>query len=139
MNCIRSSSAFALWIALAFCNLARSDEVDWLRPDGQGNRIPDFSYCGYGASEVAIPNAPVRVVVKPVDGDDGARIQSAIDFVGALISNPLFDGLNCHVPEKLGLASSPAASAVVKNSHIAVIPIVLMILLRLLVFRCFVD
>ncbi len=52
--------------------------------DEQGNRIPDFSYCGYKASETAIPNVPVKVVVPVVKGDATLRIQSALDYVAAL-------------------------------------------------------
>lgn len=52
--------------------------------DSQGNRIPDFSYCGYMASEAAIPNVPIKVVV-PTNGEDATlRIQSAIDYVSSL-------------------------------------------------------
>ncbi|RKR84337.1 hypothetical protein BDD43_4571 [Mucilaginibacter gracilis] len=53
-------------------------------PDALGNRIPDFSFCGYMASEKAIPNAPVRVVVPVKKGDATLRIQSAIDYVASL-------------------------------------------------------
>ncbi|MDX1938674.1 MAG: DUF6298 domain-containing protein [Flavihumibacter sp.] len=53
-------------------------------PDEQGNRIPDFSYCGYKASEQAIPNLPVKVVVPLVTGDATLRIQAALDYVAAL-------------------------------------------------------
>jgi hypothetical protein len=52
--------------------------------DEQGNRIPDFSYCGYGSGGAAIPDAPVRVVVPPARGDNGPRIQAAIDYVSGL-------------------------------------------------------
>ncbi|WP_298731582.1 DUF6298 domain-containing protein [uncultured Chitinophaga sp.] len=53
-------------------------------PDPQGNRIPDFSYCGYMAGEQAIPDVPVRVVVPLVKGDATATIQAALDQVSAL-------------------------------------------------------
>jgi hypothetical protein len=53
-------------------------------PDEQGNRIPDFSYCGYKASDVAIPNVPVKIVVPVTTGDATLRIQSAIDYVASL-------------------------------------------------------
>lgn len=53
-------------------------------PDAQGNRIPDFSYCGYMAGEQPIPDAPVRIVVPPVKGDATAAIQAALDHVAAL-------------------------------------------------------
>ena len=52
--------------------------------DALGNRIPDFSHAGFGGGGVAIPNAPVRVVVSPVEGDQTARIQAAIDHVASL-------------------------------------------------------
>ncbi|OCX53047.1 pectate lyase [Mucilaginibacter sp. PPCGB 2223] len=52
--------------------------------DEQGNRIPDFSYCGYMASEKAIPNVPVKVVVPVKKGDATLRIQSALDYVASL-------------------------------------------------------
>ena len=53
-------------------------------PDDQGNRIPDFSNCGYAGGDRAIPSPPVRLIVGPSDGDDGARIQAGIDFVAQL-------------------------------------------------------
>lgn len=52
--------------------------------DSLGNRIPDFTYCGYKASEQAIPNVPVKVVVPFTKGDATLRIQSALDYVAAL-------------------------------------------------------
>jgi hypothetical protein len=53
-------------------------------PDSLGNRIPDFSYCGYAASEQAIPTVPVKVVVPVVKGDATERIQTALDHVASL-------------------------------------------------------
>jgi len=53
-------------------------------PDEQGNRIVDFSYCGYAASNEAIPDVPVKVVVPVTKGDATLRIQSAIDYVASL-------------------------------------------------------
>lgn len=52
--------------------------------DAQGNRVPDFSFCGYNASEQAIPNVPVLVVVPAKEGDATLRIQSALDYVASL-------------------------------------------------------
>jgi hypothetical protein len=52
--------------------------------DEHGNRVPDFSSCGYAGGDQPIPNAPVRVVVAPVPGDSTARIQKAIDYVAGL-------------------------------------------------------
>lgn len=51
--------------------------------DARGDRIPDFSHAGYGGG-ASIPDVPVRVVVPVAAGDSAARIQAAIDFVGAL-------------------------------------------------------
>ena len=53
-------------------------------PDSLGNRIPDFSYCGYKASEQAIPNLDVKIVVPITKGDATLRIQSALDYVAGL-------------------------------------------------------
>lgn len=56
-------------------------------PDSLGNRIPDFSYCGYKASEQAIPLVDVKVVVPIAKGDATLRIQSALDYVASLPLN----------------------------------------------------
>lgn len=53
-------------------------------PHSNGDTIPDFSRAGYGGGGVALPNLPVRQTVSPGSGDDGSRIQSAIDAVGGL-------------------------------------------------------
>ncbi|WP_276501023.1 DUF6298 domain-containing protein [Terrimonas pollutisoli] len=52
--------------------------------DSLDNRIPDFSYCGYKASEQPIPNVDVKVVVPVKAGDATLRIQSALDYVASL-------------------------------------------------------
>ena len=51
--------------------------------DERGNRIPDFSHCGYAGGDRPIPDVKARVVVEPGPGDDTQRIQAAIDAVGA--------------------------------------------------------
>jgi hypothetical protein len=53
-------------------------------PDLLGNRVPDFSYCGYKASEENIPDVPIKVIVPVVKGDATRRIQSALDHVASL-------------------------------------------------------
>lgn len=51
----------------------------------RGDRIPDFSYCGYFGGNKQIPNTiPIKVVVTPVDGDNTPRLQQAINYVGSL-------------------------------------------------------
>lgn len=51
-----------------------------------GDRVPDYSWCGYRQSEVPIPYVPARVSVSaPEDGSDAtALIQQAIDYVSLL-------------------------------------------------------
>lgn len=53
-------------------------------PDSLGNRIPDFSYCGYKASEEPIPTIDAKIFVAWQDGDVTELIQSAIDYVSSL-------------------------------------------------------
>jgi hypothetical protein len=53
-------------------------------PDADGNRVPDFSFAGYGGGGVPLPRLRSRVVVSPAVGDSGARIQAAIDYVAKL-------------------------------------------------------
>ncbi len=54
------------------------------RADARGNAVPDFSRAGYGGGGVALPRVAVAVTLSPVaTGDDGARIQAAIDEVAA--------------------------------------------------------
>ena len=52
--------------------------------DSRGDRVPDFSYCGYLAGAQSLPFIPVRVVVPAVAGDATNRIQSALDYVASL-------------------------------------------------------
>ena len=52
--------------------------------DAAGNRVPDFSHAGYGGGGVPLPDLQARLRVEPGPGDDGARIQAALDQVSAL-------------------------------------------------------
>ncbi|MDE3099589.1 MAG: RICIN domain-containing protein [Verrucomicrobiota bacterium] len=53
--------------------------------DSMGNRIPDFSYAGYGEGGVPLPsNVAVQQTLSPSGGDDTANIQNAIIAVEAL-------------------------------------------------------
>ncbi|MGF7139448.1 hypothetical protein [Roseimarinus sediminis] len=47
--------------------------------DELGNVIPDFSHVGYRFGDENIPDVPVVLEVSPLDGDDGASIQAAIE------------------------------------------------------------
>lgn len=58
--------------------------------DDRGNRVPDFSWCGYMTGEKALPLAPVKVRVPAIKGDATATIQAALDYVASL---PLKDGI----------------------------------------------
>lgn len=49
-----------------------------------GDRVPDFSYAGYKASEEQITFVPVKIVVPVVKGDATATIQAAINEVAKL-------------------------------------------------------
>lgn len=49
-----------------------------------GDRIPDFSYCGYKQSEVRIPWVEPKVYVPVMKGDATAIIQKALDYVASL-------------------------------------------------------
>jgi len=55
-----------------------------MKEAGRGNRIPDFSNCGYMAAERPIPDVPIRIVVPAVPGDATQRIQRALDYVAAM-------------------------------------------------------
>ena len=55
--------------------------------DENGDRVPDFSTCGYAGADRSIPNVPVKVVIAPENGDETAAIQRALDYVGALPSD----------------------------------------------------
>ncbi len=52
--------------------------------DQQGNRIIDFSHCGYAGGGVDIPEVAARVVLGPGTGDQTARLQAAIEHVAQL-------------------------------------------------------
>ncbi len=72
---------------------ARASEWVIEKPDGvpegvtayrmdEGGGIPDFSRAGYRGGGVRLPEVPIVVTLTPLPaGDDGARIQAAIDEV----------------------------------------------------------
>lgn len=59
----------------------------WLTADGQlrygadrqGNTLPDFSRVGYHHQDKALPTTPTTLTISPIDGDNTAHIQQAID------------------------------------------------------------
>lgn len=52
--------------------------------DERGNRLPDFSHCGYAGANRGVPKVRSTVVVDPSRQDDTKRIQAAIDYVSQL-------------------------------------------------------
>jgi autotransporter-associated beta strand protein len=64
-------------------NLAPDGRLIYAR-DSLGNRVPDFGDTGYKAEREPIPEAPVKVTLSPVDGDDRVAIQAAISQVAAM-------------------------------------------------------
>ena len=83
--------------------------------DARGDRVPDFSYCGYMAGEQSFPFVAVRVVVPAVEGDATNRIQSALDYVASLPLDP--NGFRGAVLLGPGI-HSVAGSLVIKASGI---------------------
>lgn len=69
--------------AQTFALEVKDDRITYLS-DEQGNRILDFSSCGYQASEQAIPSVRNVVFVPWQAGDQTARIQRAIEYVASL-------------------------------------------------------
>ncbi len=55
--------------------------------DKDGNRIPDFGYAGYKNGGVELPDIPVVLVIEPVEGDNSAHIQAAINQLSAMPLN----------------------------------------------------
>jgi hypothetical protein len=84
---MKHSFALLLWISL----LPAQNSSHWVyfnkghrleyRSDPHGNRVLDFSYAGYRAGGVHLPDVPTAIKVAPAAGDNTARIQSAIDEV----------------------------------------------------------
>ncbi|MAQ93690.1 MAG: peptidoglycan-binding protein [Rhodothermaceae bacterium] len=56
--------------------------------DAEGNRVPDFSRAGYRGGGVDLPVVPTVRTLAPVEGDDTASIQAALDAVMALPVGP---------------------------------------------------
>jgi hypothetical protein len=90
--------AWALLAALGLSAATHAAEVQPVRSDGRdrlvyerdanGDAIPDFSHCGYEMADVEIPAVRASIVVRPADGDDGRRIQDAIDSLAKLPVGP---------------------------------------------------
>ncbi len=51
--------------------------------DSEQNRVPDYSYAGYRYGSAPLPSVPEVLRLTPEPGDNTARIQRALDEVGA--------------------------------------------------------
>jgi len=61
----------------------KSNKITYTK-DAKGNRILDFSYCGYKSSEQDIPNLSNVIFVPKQEGDATEIIQRAINYVAGL-------------------------------------------------------
>ncbi len=61
-------------------SLGQDGRLDYV-VTANGDRVPDFSHAGYRGGGVPIPFIASRLEVAPVAGDDGARIQAALDWL----------------------------------------------------------
>ena len=52
--------------------------------DAENNRIPDYSHAGYRGGGVDLPNVPVKIEIGPIEGDNRAHIQNAINTVSKM-------------------------------------------------------
>ncbi len=72
-----------------FIRMSPSGMLTYESFSDRGDRIPDFSFCGYQGGGVAIPDVPVQITLNPdpASVDDRPRIQAAIDELAALPLN----------------------------------------------------
>lgn len=77
------SIGFAQGYAQTFALQVKNEKITYLN-DERGNRILDFSNCGYRGSDQDIPSVRNAVFVPWQVGDHTARIQRAIDYVASL-------------------------------------------------------
>lgn len=77
------SMGFVQAAAQTFALQVKNDKLTYSK-DPKGNRILDFSFCGYRNSEQDIPDVNTAVFVPCKKGDSSAEIQRAIDYVSSL-------------------------------------------------------
>lgn len=63
--------------------ISKSGELVYI-PDEEGNVIPDFSRVGYHHGNQSIPQHSVTRIISPVEGDNWAHIQQAVDEISQL-------------------------------------------------------
>ncbi|MDR3651798.1 MAG: DUF6298 domain-containing protein [Paludibacter sp.] len=76
-------STFQYGNAQEFPLKVKNDKITYIK-DAKGNRILDFSYCGYKSSEQDIPDIKNVIFVPQQDADASDAIQRAINYVSAL-------------------------------------------------------
>jgi len=59
--------------------MGRDERLECVPYTGEGDRLPDFSYAGYGAGLKEIPAVVTTLTLEPIRGDNHARIQAALD------------------------------------------------------------
>ena len=93
MNSLRNLLLIVLSVGFAHALHAQTfplkvqkGEITYLS-DERGNRILDYSTCGYRQSNVTIPDVENVIFVSWQEGDNTSRIQRAIDYVSAMAPN----------------------------------------------------
>ncbi|EOR93538.1 : hypothetical protein [Arcticibacter svalbardensis MN12-7] len=69
-----------------FLHINQSGHIAY-NPDEKGNSIPDFSAVGYYHGYKPIPNVKIVKVIAPIEGDNSAMLQNAINEVAKLPLN----------------------------------------------------
>ena len=95
LNCVGALFIAVLLMTLDVQAQDRNKSFLHQTPDGRleypadslGNRVPDYSHCGYQGGNALLPDVQAVVRVKPTEGDATERIQSAINFVSDLPVN----------------------------------------------------
>ncbi len=92
MNLYKSTKIFLCFLCFGFFQSlnaqffslkVKNDSISYIS-DTRGNRILDFSYCGYKSSELDIPNVINTIFVPKQEGDASEIIQRAINYVSML-------------------------------------------------------
>jgi hypothetical protein len=90
MNCLKGLSILLVGLGFAhtlhaqtFPLQVKKGEITYVN-DERGNRILDFSSCGYRSSNVPLPDVANVIFVSWQEGDNSGRIQRAIDYVSSL-------------------------------------------------------
>jgi hypothetical protein len=84
MACFHIFSLLALFHLFGDARAATT--VDYTKiVNARGDKLPDFSYCGYHASDKSLPssNTTANVILSPGQDDQAPQIQAALDKVAA--------------------------------------------------------